>query len=358
VPSSTSSFDQLGSHRCQPHWLAEWLLAIGFLGVLILVAEITLRAHGFMPSAPDDQQLWAFARSQVYGHQPRDVIVLVGASRIRLGIDTDVLRRELPGVRIVQLALNGTSPYGVFRDLATDQRFNGVVIYDLMERYERPQLANKAQPWVDYYRKHRSPNSRIAMLLRNLYLGRLVVLSPQFDPKNIVRDLIRRGSFPKPYFIQYRQDRSGIARPELMKETYDLQHQADNYETGLQEALAETPPDEWLRFHEDIERLATILRARGGETVFVRMPSSGRLWRLDEKYFPKARFWDRVAATTSGRAIHFAFLPDVGTWMLYDESHLDSTQAVKFTRTLAQKLREFGVMPAKRASLALSTEIR
>jgi len=351
VPSSTSSFDQLGSHRFQPHWLAEWLFAIGLLGVFILVAEIALRADGFMASAPDDQQLWAFARSQVYGHQPRDVIVLVGASRIRLGIDTEVLRREMPGVSIVQLALNGTSPYSVFRDLATDQRFSGVVVYDLMERYERPQLANEAQPWVDYYRNHLSPNTRIAMLLRNLYLGRLVVLSPQFDPKNIVRDFVQHGNLPTPYFIQYRQDRSGIARPELMKETYDLQHQANDYETGLQEALAETPSEDWLRFHAEIERLAAILRARGGETIFLRMPSSGRLWQLDEEYFPKARFWDRIAATTSARAIHFASLPEVGTWMLYDESHLDSTQAVKFTRTLVQKLRKFGVMPATRASL-------
>jgi hypothetical protein len=350
VPSSTSSFDQLGSQRFQPHWLAEWLFAIGLLGVLLLVAEIALRADGFIASAPDDQQLWAFARSQVYGHQPRDVIVLVGASRIRLGIDTEVLRREMPGVCIVQLALNGTSPYAVFRDLATDQRFSGVVIYDLMERYERPQLANDAQPWVDYYRNHRSPNSRIAMLLRNLYLGRLVELSPQFDPKNLVREFVSEGSLPKPYFIQYRPDRSGIARPELMKETYDLQHQANNYEIGLQEVLAQTPPEEWLRFHEEIERLAAILRARGGETIFVRMPSSGKLWQLDEEYFPKARFWDRIAATTSARAIHFASLPEVGTWMLYDESHLDSTQAAKFTRALVQKLYEFGMMPAKRAS--------
>ena len=342
VHSSTSSFDTpQGGY--EPDWLMEWALAIGMALALLLSAEAFLRTQRFLPSAPDDRPMWAFERSRVYGDHPRDVIVLVGASRIRLGIDTETLRREFPGVRVVMLALNGTAPYAMLRDLTQDERFNGVVIYDLMERSERLQTMRDAKSWVEYYHSQ-SLDRRYHGLFRSAYLGRLVMFSPEFDPKGLLRDLIQKRELPRPGFVQYLPDRAGRARPELLSHPFDEQTNTKGFEPLLRRARTESGPEEWMSFRQDVERDATKLKGRGGDVVFLRMPSSGALWVLDEQYFPKAQFWDRMAAMTSFPTVHFKTMIGAEDWELYDGSHLDHRQSARFTATLANELRRLGVI--------------
>jgi len=343
VPLFTSS-SECTSATTGERWLLHWVLGIVVALSLLAFCEIALRTKGFMPSAPDDCQLWALERRRANSGSARETLVLVGASRIRLGIDTDLMRRLLPGKRVVQLAILGQSPYRVLQDLANDKDFHGTIIYDFMERYEHPQPADQVQSCLDYYHRRFTIARYAHVILRNIFSGRFVVLSPQFDPRSFGKEFLARRGFPKPHYITYLADRSMIARPELLVEPYDLAKQALIFESALQRMAVETNLEEWLGFHKQEENWIQLLHNRGAEVVLLRMPSSGRLWMLDEAYHPKASYWDQIAATTLARTIHFKSLPGGGVWEQYDESHLDARQAGLFTMLLVQELRRLGVV--------------
>lgn len=336
MPSFISSSERAPS---PPRWHFEFGYAIVLFLAIFAAAEIGLRAGGYRPSAPDDMKLWAFERSRVYGSQPRDVIVMVGASRVRLGIHTETLRRAFPGVRVVQLAINGTSPFGVLRDLADDPAFSGVVIYDLMERFELPALAEGADPFVAYFHREQSPSQRSERALRSLYLGQLAVLSPQFEPRSFLKAVMEQRRFPGPYFVQYLSDRSAIARPDGSDEAREVPKLGAALERTLQRARADIDAQGWMAFHRRVEGEAEKLRSRGGQLLFLRLPSSGQTWELEERYFPKGDFWDRMARETRTPHLHFLDVPEWRNLPLYDGSHLDEQQSREFTRRFADWLR-------------------
>lgn len=336
MPSSISSSEKAVS---RPKWHLEFACALALVVTMFAAAEIALRAYGYRPSAPDDKKLWAFERSRVYGSKPRDVIVLVGASRIRLDIHTETLRRAYPGVRVVQLAINGTSPFAVLRDLAEDKAFNGLVIYDLMERFELPDLAEGASPFVSYFHQEQSPSQRAERWLRSLYLGHLTILSPQFEPKTFLRAVMEQRSFPKPFFVQYLDDRSGIARPDETPEAQETAKTTLELENTLRQVRADIDADGWMAFHERVEHDAEKVRSRGGQVLFLRLPSNGLTWGVEDRYFPKHEFWDRMARETPTPTLHFLDIPEWRNLRLYDGSHLDEEQSRDFTRRFVEWLR-------------------
>jgi hypothetical protein len=100
---------------------------------------------------------------------------------------------------------------------------------------------------------------------------------------------------------------------------------------------------------DEIDELNTWIshiNARGGQVVFVRMPSSGNRLALEEEYHPKTRYWNRFSARSIGTCIE---APEIwnadGDWVCPDESHLDQETATRFTNALVDELIERGVIP-------------
>ena len=224
----------------------------------------------------------------------------------------------------------------MLQDLAEDKAFNGLVIYDLMERFELPDLANAAAPFVSYFHREQSPSQRSERWLRSLYLGHLAILSPQFEPKTFLRAVVEQRSFPRPYFIQYLDDRSGIARPDETPEARGSANAALELERTLRQVRSGLDADGWMAFHQLVEHEAEKLRSRGGEVLFLRLPSNGD---VEERYFPKHEFWDRMVRETPTPALHFMDVPEWRNLPLFDGSHLDEEQSRHFTRRFAAWLR-------------------
>jgi hypothetical protein len=73
------------------------------------------------------------------------------------------------------------------------------------------------------------------------------------------------------------------------------------------------------------------------------MPTCDERWEADERMFPKALFWDQLAARTHAMAIHFKDYPTLASFPCPDTSHLDKRDAPAFTRGLLEILRQRGV---------------
>jgi hypothetical protein len=86
------------------------------------------------------------------------------------------------------------------------------------------------------------------------------------------------------------------------------------------------------------------IQARGGRVVYVRMPTCDERWTGDEIVFPKAQFWDQLAAQTRALTIHFKDYPELAKFPCPDTSHIESKDAPEFTRTLLDILQRHGAI--------------
>jgi hypothetical protein len=93
-----------------------------------------------------------------------------------------------------------------------------------------------------------------------------------------------------------------------------------------------------------IEPAVKELQARGGRVVFVTLPSTGEMWDLGQRLFPKEEYWDRFAIATSAVTIHFRDVPTLRATRCPDNFHLDFRDADKFTNNLVDELIKRGVL--------------
>lgn len=85
------------------------------------------------------------------------------------------------------------------------------------------------------------------------------------------------------------------------------------------------------------------IKARGGDVVFVRTPSSGWFWEGEQHGFPREKYWDRILSTTGCKGFHFTDYPETDHYECPELSHLSPADAVLYTKHLASTLqREAG----------------
>jgi hypothetical protein len=287
----------------------------------------------------DDKALWASERARVYGDCCDKVVVLLGDCRTQLGLVPSALEAELPGYRAVHLAVEETSPVAALRDLAEDPRFAGTVICGLNARLLCKDLWQGQQPFVDYYHNEHSLNQKLNRLMATAVQRHLTVAHPFLRFDDLVVHLVKQRRLPAPYYIETHADRSRLADYSGV----DLQaHTA--WAVGRAQWLCANRVlpalPKWLYDLEELESSVEAIQARGGRVIFVRFPTTAEHLRYDEWMFPKRRYWDAFADKTAAECIHFADVPALATFQCPDSSHLDRTDAPRFTRALAQTLRD------------------
>jgi hypothetical protein len=82
------------------------------------------------------------------------------------------------------------------------------------------------------------------------------------------------------------------------------------------------------------------IRARGGDVVFVRTPSSGLTWEKEQQFFPRDQYWDKILSITKCKGIYFMDYPETDHFICPEFSHLTPADAIPYTRHLAKVLRE------------------
>jgi hypothetical protein len=311
--------------------------------------EIRCRAWGYAPSLNDTPDLWAERRGAV---QP-DSVVIIGDSRAWFDLDLDEIEQGV-GRRPVQLAIPGSCAYPVLADLANDKGFHGTVICSVVPIMffapAGPPLQN-AYKAINRWHTQTVAN-RLGMLLEehiafmkqdDLTLGELLARLPIPN---------RAGALVAPPLPPYFEtlDRERRARMFVQCETPGpLQ---DRVKNGWLPLFTPPPPPTYVprevflggmghlieaRF-ADAASCVQRIRARGGKVVFVRLPVSGELKKLEDRATPRAGPWTRLLKESGAQGIYFEDYPELAGFDCPEWSHLSAADSVVFTHRLLPHL--------------------
>ena len=354
------------SERPLPPLDWKWIFGGALLALLAYVAttEITLARRGFAPTVQDTQARWLKERERASA-LGRRALILVGASRIQLDLDLDILRRST-GLEPVQLAIDGSSYVPVLEGLARDPSIQGTVVLDLMpgpvalerqssgtsQHYQAEYEARAARPtqWPTY----RAIDTWISDGIRNhlvnyadggrpwdALMNRVInpVATPQYlstFPDRSRRADYQRVTMPDFYLSRVLRHLGNPAEIDTGQPADLLAKQLVAYVQRLEPAPESAQAEKGL---VDLERAVAAIQSRGGRVFIVSLPTSGLIQEADARRFPRSQYWDRVVATTSARAIHSQDQPALSGFVCPDGSHLDQRDVAAFTGALVQVAR-------------------
>jgi hypothetical protein len=312
-------------------WLRVWLLAAACFGGSVASLEAYSRALGFRPSVTDSKDLWYFWRQRVY-RADHKVVVLLGTSRVMADVSLASVHEALPDYSVVQLGLSGAkSPIGLLQDLIADRDFNGIVVSEM----EAP-LLEKAR-WRDHaenmlYRPHSLPDY-MDVIARTRLNDFLASSRPHFALRSVVARWFDTGSEgPFPCHWTFARE-----APFDFSENVDAGAYRSRRAESCEGRYLGRPVFRWESVLEEADQINAAIRdfkTRGGNVVFVRLPSTGTCWQLEETFHSKALNWDRLAASSGAICIHFRDFPSLREFDCPDNSHLDRRDAPRFTRAL------------------------
>jgi nitrogen regulatory protein PII-like uncharacterized protein len=72
--------------------------------------------------------------------------------------------------------------------------------------------------------------------------------------------------------------------------------------------------------------------------VFVRTPSSGKFWAVEQVVFPRGKFFDALVQASGCQGYFFTDYPGLSKFEPTEWSHLSPKNAIRFTRELIKVL--------------------
>jgi len=270
--------------------------------------------------------------------------VFIGSSRTQFDIDLDVWKEET-GVHGIQLALEGSNPLPVLTDIANDDDFTGLLVVGITPPLLfLPGIGLRAGALEHYYDE--TPSQRIATQLS--YPLETTFAYYNIDTK-LFTVLARQPWWPSRSSLPFQQ-------PEVRKiEHMRRDRQADLWErvetdpefqaivTGTWRAILENlpppPPEDVARaqFQALLDQVAADvakIRARGGEVVFIRPPSSDFFRDFERKATPRERVWEPVVGAATAVGVHFEDDPALSDVRTPEWSHISAKDKARWTRAL------------------------
>jgi hypothetical protein len=318
-----------------------WLTAFLIFAACVCALEVGWRSWGFRPEISDARELWHFWRQRVYTVD-RKKVVLLGTSRMQADVAVDVLERQL-GMPVVQLGVPGQkSPIGLLQDLAEDEQFDGIVLCSLyIPLLERSRWADCSS-----YRRWQ-PSGRLSYCesIFSLRLrSSLAILSPQLTLASLtggISELCRSGHCFDPPLFRLQFDRS----LEICRQPVAGGGDREGEEGAIGQFRGVYVPrfDKLAGEIDEVNRLVKRLRNRGGDVVFLHLPSSGNHDADEESAFSKAEYWDRFAARTTAHCLHFKDCDLLRGFSCPDGIHLSKADSRRFTEALVLELRRAGI---------------
>lgn len=323
------------------------ILTLGF----ITAWEMYWRNKGYAITYNDDVALWAVQRENLY--LPRDkATVFIGSSRIKFDVDLPTWKM-MTGEETVQLALVGTSPRKMLENLANDPKFKGKLLLDMTEG-----LFYSRGPWVDasandaikFYKTYSPAQKASAYLTHGMESAFVFVEGRRFGLNALLNELPlpgREGVFVEPPFPKEFEwtnyDRQTYMAPAFVADTNLHKRQIEIW-TGFG-ALDRSPAisgDSLTMVFKELKTHIDKIRARGGEVVFIRPPSSGQWLVAEAEVYPRKKYWDDMLAYTNTTGIHFQDYPETSSFICPEWSHLTKEDAVVYTRHLVKTLESKG----------------
>jgi len=328
--------------------LKSAILTAALVAVAVICCEIYLRAHGVHISYDDGPPLWSDKRAMVY-EPSGQTVVFIGSSRIKYDLDIPTWE-DITGCHAVQLAIEGSSPRPTLEDLARDPHFKGRLIVDVTEGLffsNAPPNMESPNKNIKYY-TDRTPAQRASFELNRVLESGLVLLDKENFSLNAQLDMLeipsRPGVFMMPIFpMDFKQctyERQAYMTDRFVSDT-TLQNKVKgiwDFFGRMRKGAPPMPEAELTAIFQSVKAATDQIKARGGEVLFVRTPSSGPLLMGENRAFPRETHWDHLLSLTACPGIHYADYPSMNQFICPENSHLSRADAVVFTRHLIEIL--------------------
>ena len=277
---------------------------------LLAVWEWAMRREQLLPGDYGlDPSGWAAARRVI--DRSEVPVVIVGDSRILF--DTDLARFEaLTGVRPLQLALPGSSGLVMLEDLAADPDFRGLAIVGVAEPiYFRPGPGGLVVDALARYRDE-GPSQRSGYLLGRKLEAHVGFIDGTYRLSRLVIDSDResrrgaRSGYYRPWKV-FKVDAAGqVSLWPRLETDPRLRAQARAQWMGSPDRpRPPIKPDALATGFARTPAAVRAIRARGGDVMLVRPPSSGPLRQREQALLPRATVWDPLLAASQVVGVHF-----------------------------------------------------
>ncbi len=364
MPSSTFSSERLPSAPLLATLQSAFLLFL----LTVLALEIGLAARGIRPNQEDSESLWLHERARADALGAR-ALVMIGASRILLDTDLTEMKRQMPELEPVQLAIDGTSFVPILRGLAQDRDFHGKLIVDFNDylidspqtlpsdniavTWEHDFEEDRAHPWPRFTRMEDRLQDLVRSHLRAYADGsrpwsalthRILARHPAAQyltilPNRSVDADYRR--LPEPQFYLSR-----ISSTLNLKIHYDHRIPWPLVMQTLAGYIARLPAHSNAVYLHNIARLNDEIHAiqqRGGWVALIVSPTSGLVRDDLEEQNPRPFFWDLLVSHVQAPALRIDDLALQEGFFCPDDSHLDRRDKSAYTDLLMQQLRAAGL---------------
>jgi len=327
VTSSTSSSDSV-----EPRWGRIWAVAIIIVLIVTGAWELLARNAGIGPALVDNKTLWADTRHQLNQHG-EEAIVLIGGSRIQRGVDVEMMsvRFDRP---VFQLSIEGSSFLPVLEDLAVDPRVTGTVLISitpaLILNRKLTQLDNGRQAlYVANYRRQ-SLARRLEQKFTLFLQERLALRAPHAQPSMVFTELVETGALPKPHYKSLSRNRVALTDLDVLSAPQSAAHMVAVY----RQHVAPYSDEEFVPIVNYVSMLIGMLRQKGVDVYFVRLPSAGAVRAYEENLFPRDQFWGVLESNVDATFIHYQDHPELTGYLSRDGSHVDAVRIGEFTTRL------------------------
>jgi hypothetical protein len=320
-----------------------WIFAMAVLTLVIGVgvSEVFWRAQGFQPSVTDTEALWAQERARVEEAGDKTLLIL-GRSRIQQAFVREVFQEVCPGYDTIQLAAGGDHPIATLIDIAEKTDFDGIVLCSITADSLLPELRDQQQHYLDYYHHGYGPLERLGQRFLTFAQWHLVTLAPEITPQEVLPDLLRRDVPPqflrvtpwRRHVVDYRK----APLPQFAEDQLKIIQENTNRYIAL-DGYAQWP-DGLARINDYVR----IIQRRGGTVVFIRVPTSGDYYAVENQHFPRKKYWNVWANMTDAETIHFEDVPAMATLECAEGTHLHLEDTEVFTRALAEELKRRGLV--------------
>ncbi|MEN3292261.1 MAG: hypothetical protein V7642_1514 [Burkholderiales bacterium] len=336
-------------------WRRIHAVALCALMTVAVAMEVQLGRMGFVSAVQDSQERWEKERLRA-SRLGNKALILVGASRIQLGVDLDILRKET-GLEPVQLAIDGSAFTPVLAGLAADPAIRGTIIVDYYdhavgvrggtaETYQRDFESHGAgktalSPYLEsekflteWIREHllsyadgANPFNSLFIRILNDDGARLVLTT--------LPDRSRLGDYSRVRMPDYYYRR--VARTlGLDEKTF-----ASSTESSLKKLVESQTSEnnaEFVRNTRILKQLVSRIESRGGKVSFLAMPSGGMVREIEERRYPREKFWDPFVKEMGAPAVRSVDHPLLKEFTCPDGSHLDFRDRAEFTMAMTHAL--------------------
>jgi hypothetical protein len=329
--------------------LKQTLIIAFTLSILSLTAwEVFWRSQGVYPTLDDNEALWAVQRSRVENATNKDIL-LMGSSRVLFDMQLNEWEYQT-GVRPIQLASVGSSPLPIFHDVVNNTNFNGTIVVGVTPALFFSTTSPDVQFWqwpqskVDYYKKR--TYAQISNHLLSLPLQKnLTFLSDDQGIDGIkLKELLGKINLgnrvvdPMPPFHEFgeiAEDRNNVMKQITATDAAYANSVIKVWQFYMKAGASGPPPDKastMAFFLNDLK----IFKARSGNVILVRCPSSGSVRMGENMGVPRPGFWDDLVNQAQVKSYHFEDYDQLKDLKCPEESHLSAKDAKYFTTELVK----------------------